>query len=489
MTIQPSAPSSWRVLLWHWFRRVVKPVTLERRAEVQVQLREASTPDLDFFVLVSLSSVIATLGLLTDSGAVIIGAMLVAPLMSPIIGLGLASLTGDARLLRDAGFGLVRGALLSVLIAVILTWSNRHLPFIALQELPGEVLSRTRPSPIDLLIALAGGLAAAFALAEPGLSAALPGVAIATALMPPLCTIGVGIALGRWDVAGGALLLFVTNAVTIAFASMLIFFILGFTPRREKSNRLPRGLVYSAIFTASLLVPLTLLSVSFVRQASENRLINTVVSEEVRKYDAELASLRVHQDGDTLRMEITVRTPQSLSYNDVNELQREIAVRLQRPVAIVVNQIFAARLDPLIPPTLTPTPTPPTLTPTPTFTETPSPTPTPTATLTPSPTPSPTPTPSLARVVNTLGRRIDLRQSPGGPSIARLKEGQYVTVLYGYQIAKGLVWLEVQDQEGRIGWMPQIYLTVVTLTPSQTPSPTRTPTPTPSPALSVTATP
>jgi hypothetical protein len=95
--LEPTPPSR-RVLLIHLFRRVVKPVTRERRAEVTIQLRDASSPDFDFFLLVVLSSIIATSGLLTNSPAVIIGAMLVAPLMSPILGLGLASLTGDATL-------------------------------------------------------------------------------------------------------------------------------------------------------------------------------------------------------------------------------------------------------------------------------------------------------------------------------------------------------------------------------------------------------
>src|SRR4030065_208148 len=84
------------------WRRLVKPINLERRGEVQVQLRESSRPNFDFFLLVVLSCTIATMGLLTDSAAIIIGAMLVAPLMSPIIGLGLASITGDQRLLRFA---------------------------------------------------------------------------------------------------------------------------------------------------------------------------------------------------------------------------------------------------------------------------------------------------------------------------------------------------------------------------------------------------
>ena len=462
--IQPSL----RSVIIHMFRKIVKPVTLERRAEVQVQLRDACTPDFDFFLLVVLSAVIATLGLLTNSAAVIIGAMLVAPLMSPIIGIGLASLTGDARLFRDSGVALGQGALLAILMAVLLAWGNRHLPFVTLQELPAEVLSRTRPSPIDLTIALAGGMAAAFALAMPSISAALPGVAIATALMPPLGVVGIGIAMGRWEVAGGALLLFLTNAVTIAFAAMLVFFALGFAPKREAGRRVPRALAISAVFTLVLLVPLTFLSASFFREASENRQINAVLDEEVAKYDAELTSLQVVPEGETLHMTATLRVSKQLRYEDVIELQESVALRLQRPVSIVVNQIVAAQLDPLIPPTFTITPTAATFTPTVTFT------PTATVTQTPSPTPippTPTATPQLAQIPRNAVRTLDLAQQPGGPTIGRVRPGDFVTVLYGSKVYDGLVWWEVMDAEGRIGWLPQIELAVVTYTPEPTATP------------------
>jgi len=465
---EPVQPSLRSVILY-MFRKIVKPVTLERRAVVQVQLRDSCTPDFDFFLLVVLSAVIATLGLLTNSAAVIIGAMLVAPLMSPIIGIGLASLTGDARLFRDSGVALARGAILAILMAVFLTWGNRYLPFVTLQELPAEVLSRTRPSPIDLTIALAGGMAAAFALAMPSISAALPGVAIATALMPPLCTVGIGIAMGRWDVAGGALLLFLTNAVTIAFAGMLVFFALGFAPKREAGRRVPRALAISAVFTLVLLVPLTFLSASFFRDAAENRQIDAVVKEEVAKYEAELADMQPPlQDGETLHLTITLRVSKQLRYEDVVQLQQDVALKLQRPVSIVVNQVVAARLDPLVPPTFTITPTAATFTPTATYT------PTATATLTPSPTPvppTPTATPQLAQIpLNTI-RTLDLVQQPGGPSIGKIRPGDLVTVLYGTKVYDGLVWWEVMDAEGRIGWLPQISMTVVTYTPTMTATP------------------
>jgi len=129
---QGSHPSL-RVRLRYWFRRTFKAVDIEQRAEVQVSMRQASRPTFDFFLMVVLSCVIATLGLLVASPAVIIGAMLVAPLMSPIIGLGLASLTGDHRLLQDAVVAILRGVLLAILISALITLFNLRLPFVILR--------------------------------------------------------------------------------------------------------------------------------------------------------------------------------------------------------------------------------------------------------------------------------------------------------------------------------------------------------------------
>jgi len=343
-----------------------------------------------------------------------------------------------------------------------MTLVNTKLPFVILQELPGEVLSRTHPSPIDLVIALAGGLAAAYALTRPNISAALPGVAIATALMPPLCTVGIGIALLNWDVAGGALLLFVTNAITIAFAAALVFFLRGFSPDTHLVNHhLPRTLVFSALITLTLLVPLTYYSVQFFQQANENRLINEVVNKEVSRVDAELVEMDLSRTANNLDMIITISTSKALRYEQVINLQKAIVDGLQLPISLKVNQIFTERLDPLIPPTPTLTNT---LGPSPTATLTATPLP-PTVTLTF--TPAATATPGLAQSITTGLPRLQLYQSPHGPVIGQIRSGQVLTMLHGRVETGGLIWVEVVDVEGRVGWIPEIYLQLVTATPSE----------------------
>jgi hypothetical protein len=233
-------------------------------------------------------------------------------------------------------------------------------------------------------------------------------------------------------------------------------------------------LYISAGFTLVLLVPLTLLSARFFRDATENRQINSVVSTQVATMGAELIDLNVVQQGDALHMTVPLRVSRQLSYQDVVNMQENIALQLQQPVSIVVNQVVAAQIDPVVPPTFTITPTAATFTPTVTFT------PSATATYTPSPTPIPptaTATPQLAQIPTNAIPTLALVQQPGGPSIGVIRPGDFVTVLYETEIHDGLVWWQVRDADGRIGWLPQVEMVVVTHTSTPTSTPTVTFTP------------
>lgn len=443
--------------------RILKPLPLASRKEIIDDITPMASPGFDYYLMVVLSCSIATLGLIINSPAVIIGAMLLAPLMSPIIGIGLASIIGDARILRSSMIALFGGSALAIALSFFLTLENKLLPFVSLQVIPAEILSRTRPTPIDLIIALAGGIAAAYALTKPNLSAALPGVAIATALMPPLCTIGTGLALGRLDIAGGATLLFITNAITIAFASAFVFFLRGFSASaRRTGQRLPRSLIISAILVVLLLIPLTFFSVKLFREAADNRMINQVVSLEVGKLPgARLLDINTVREENNLAIVITIRTRKAINYDAVVKLQENIVAALDRPISLKIEQVIAEELDPMIPPTPTRT-----ATPTHTATPGPSPTATPLPTNTPTPTATTTPTPASALLwINKLPP-LEMVQIPGGPVIGTLKEGQLMQVLYGKQLFNGITWIEIMDEDGRIGWIPEIYI--------HTPTPTAT---------------
>jgi len=463
-------------------------VSAERQAVVLEKVQQDATPGFNFFLLVVLSCVIATLGLITDSAAVIIGAMLIAPIMSPILGFSLASIVGDWRMLGRSLLGLLGGASLAIALSAALAWLASVSPFIILTELPHEVLSRTRPTPFDLGVALAGGVAVVYALAQPSLSAALPGVAIATALMPPLCTVGIGLALGRMDVAGGAALLFATNLAAISFGGIAVFAILRFHPLRltVRHVSMPLGIVVSMLLVIIVAVPLTLLTIRYVSETRQVREVRTAVVAELSVLPGvQLVELTSTSEDSILRLEVTVRTSQPPSYAQSVALQAGVAARLQRPTALELVVVPVTKLNPLIPPTPTLTATPgpsatPTVTPTSsptstgtatstataTATATPTDTPAPTATMTKMPTPThtstlePTPTSALAAVANTGGLGIQLLDAPAGKRIGGLPEGTIVQLLAGHEMAKGREWIEVLTAEGQRGWVAAEFLLV-----------------------------
>lgn len=186
-------------------------VMLERQDRIALveSLERGSSWNIDFGVMLGCSVFIAGLGLLQDSVAVIIGAMLVAPLMTPLVGIGLALIQGNFKLLRVAWKSMTIGVLISLAIGISLRW------VIPGDELTMEITGRGYPNMLDLLIAFFAGVAGGYALARPELSGALPGVAIAVSLIPPLAASGIALGIREWHTAGGALLLFFTNMVAI----------------------------------------------------------------------------------------------------------------------------------------------------------------------------------------------------------------------------------------------------------------------------------
>ena len=318
----------------------------KEKISLQKQIIKDASPGLGFYLYVVLSGTIATLGLLTNSSPVIIGAMLLAPLMSPIIGIGLSTVIGDWLLLKDSFLSLLRGALLAVTLAAIIALINTELPFVSLQNLGTEIVSRTRPTPIDLVIAIAGGLGGAYALSRRDISAALPGVAIATALMPPLGVIGIGLASLQWNVALGAFLLFITNSAAIAFAAGVIFFLIGFGPQRnqfqpqKQSKRLPASMVVSSIMILLLVLPLTAFALTSFQTSSVEAAISETLINKINEYqEVQVDSVEVDRDNEGFQVLVTIQTPILLTDSQVNQLRAVIETQVENNVYLTVNQI------------------------------------------------------------------------------------------------------------------------------------------------------
>jgi uncharacterized hydrophobic protein (TIGR00271 family) len=183
-----------------------------------------------FFALTGLAAVISAMGIITDSTAVVIGAMLISPLMGPLMGMSLSLTMGwPTRLLRSTALVLV-GITISIVLALLLSvLAPATIDVVA----NGQIASRSAPTLLDLIIAVAAGTAGAYGLSRPDVSDALPGVAVAIALLPPLSVVGIAYSQQDWGVGNGALLLFATNAVAILIMGGVTFVYTGVVPLRR----------------------------------------------------------------------------------------------------------------------------------------------------------------------------------------------------------------------------------------------------------------
>jgi len=230
----------------------VPQLTRDDRIQLYSQIQKGAVWNFDFFALISLSTIIATLGLIQNSAAVIIGAMLVAPLMTPLLGAGLSIVQANTPLMRNSLKAVAYGFVVSLFMSTIIAWMAVQMP------LGSEILARTKPSLVDMAVAMFSGIAAAYCLARPGLTSALAGIAIAAALVPPVATAGIGLATGIPSVSKGAALLFSTNVVSIILGASAAFFGTGIRDTTSKSGELKFTSVIFAVLvvvTVALLVP------------------------------------------------------------------------------------------------------------------------------------------------------------------------------------------------------------------------------------------
>lgn len=253
--------------------RWVPMMDRDERVNLTAKLQEGATWNADFVVMMGLSTAIAAMGLMQNSAAVVIGAMLVAPLMTPLIAAGWAMTQGNIQMFKTAiktmALGVVAGLCLAMLLGLL---SPRS-------ELTQQIISRGTPDILDLGVAAVSGIAAAYAMSRASVSAALPGVAIAAALVPPLSCVGISLAFSRMNIALGAAMLLVANLATIIIASALTFRVLGVRLVRRQANPVlwtRRVAMIVTIFILTLTVPLWQSTQKINAQGQSRELLNPV---------------------------------------------------------------------------------------------------------------------------------------------------------------------------------------------------------------------
>lgn len=297
----------------------------DMRASVFIEEPEAHAKFTRFWTLLALSSVIAAAGVAADSTATVIGAMIVAPLMTPILGIVLATVLGDrANLLRS--WLLVLGGAVGAIAIGYLVGLAVAAPVVAATN--SQVASRVSPILIDLLAALATGAVGAIALVRRDISDTLPGVAIAISLVPPLTVVGLTLESGAPSEAAGALLLFVTNVAAILVTGMivLIAYRIGSAERhaaeRPVASRKRRHAVITTLITLVVIaIPLT---TSSIRLTEQELLENSVRSAAVPwAADQQLTIEQLSVDGDQARLQVSGEPPAPDTGALVDALRKE----------------------------------------------------------------------------------------------------------------------------------------------------------------------
>lgn len=303
-------------------------------------MEDAAKVSVAYLIMLVLSAAIATLGLIANSTAVIIGAMIIAPLMNPIIACTYSGMKGDLPLLGKSVFSIVFGIITVLIVSATVTWLSGS-------QLKGsEILARSNPSLLDLGIAAASGMAGAAAWTQKKISSTLPGVAIAVALVPPLCTTGIGLALGDTairdplnagieevkNIEQGSMLLFLTNLAAMLFFGGIVFLVQGYgKPRRAVSSFIISlcaivvlGMPLKHAYRAFKIRSLTMDSIHRLSSSHENWRESYLYRMSIDSTNSELVIVRL----------FVLAPKDAISLEDVESVEHDLSKRLNCKVRL-----------------------------------------------------------------------------------------------------------------------------------------------------------
>jgi uncharacterized hydrophobic protein (TIGR00271 family) len=286
-----------------------------------------------FFVLLFLSTIIATAGILGDSTATVIGAMIVAPLMTPIMATAAALIMGNMWRAIQSLLLVTMGIIMVIFLSWL--WGTLH-PGVISFESNSQIVGRISPRLIDLIAALASGAAGAFCLSREDIADSLPGVAIAISLVPPLCVVGISFSAGETDAALGALLLFVTNFLSILLAGGGVLALLGLNKAAMIEVRgTARRNAFIAVVVAMLIIaiPLTATGNKIAQEARTELMSHRAATVWVAGTDYDVRQVQVW--GDTVYIAILGHGAQRSFEDLVTAVQQSVG----RPVVVTLETI------------------------------------------------------------------------------------------------------------------------------------------------------
>ena len=325
------SPAAW----WRWLRqwRLSQLVQACDRVAVLDHVHDNGTLGPRYAFMTVMACGIATLGLLQNSVAVIIGAMLISPLMGPIVELGMGLATFDLRTIRGALKTLAVGVALAVAIAAAIVWLS------PLKEATSEILARTQPTFFDLLVAVFSGLAGAYATVTRK-GETIVGVAIATALMPPLAVVGYGIAVANWNVAGGAAFLFMTNLLAIALSVTIVARLYGFGGSDSPKQTAWQASLIVASFVL-LSIPLGLALKRIALQSQAELVVRGTLDRAASAASGRVSGLRVDNAEGRIAVDAVLTLPSHVAGLEAN-LQQELEATLKQPVTVRLQEVLTS---------------------------------------------------------------------------------------------------------------------------------------------------
>ncbi|MCD8485098.1 TIGR00341 family protein [Candidatus Woesebacteria bacterium] len=301
------------------------------------ELVEQDRGSQSYYILLCISALIATLGVLIDNATVIIGAMLIAPLMVPIMALAVSVARGEAENIINSLGNLSMSILVVVLLAFL---TSKVVPVV---EIPEQALLRAQPNIVDLLIAIASGAVGMYAYLHRDVPESLVGVAIAVSLVPPLTVVGLGFGLGAFLLSLGATVLFFTNVVAILCAAVVVLFLHGKSAQDSRSEEKRDVALASSGITLAIAVILgVLLSGAFVqvyREEQRKAIVRETLTPLVEEVGGTITELETTLGSGQVAVDAIVRVPDNVEELDVQRMNNALVYALENSVDLQVSLI------------------------------------------------------------------------------------------------------------------------------------------------------
>ena len=292
--------------------------------------------------MTSLSALIVALGLLINNTTAVIGGMLLAPIFWHTLGISLSIAEGKISQFKYHLWSIFKAIILAVFLTMILFWI---LPY---HQDPGtEIISRSNPNIIHLLIAIFSGFAGAIAMAWPKISTSIIGVLIAAALIPPLGTISYGLIVFDLNLAGGATLLFITNLIAIIFSATIAFFMFGFRPisSEKAQNFMLNDIIWSIILIIIITIPLTWSLYKANIESSNEKIVKQIIIDQVKNItEKSIENIKIESHKDTVKINATIFTSDIIYPSKKQIIQEKIKNTINKEVQLNLSIVSTTQI-------------------------------------------------------------------------------------------------------------------------------------------------